>query len=311
VLGLPAIHGSECDAETCDEGFAALGAQKNLTGGNQPMSDTRDYEESQMPTGAIGGMPQENAVTLEVIQSPMRMSADISAIAAAFCEAQAKFQAAAKASENEAYKRGNRVSRYADLAAVIEAALPALNEAGIGVLQPARLSGTDVIVITRLQHKSGQFFETELTMPSPGRQGFTAQAVGSAITYARRYSLQALICLAAEDDDGNAASGVGSQKAADAVAAAKTAELKEKVKNQKEAQGKPSGVTPAVFYVFYKESNTFGLRVPEELKHAAWPLVQRFWDGGTKAFVVPADNLDDLKYELEQAKIPFHPLKAA
>lgn len=267
------------------------------------MSEGAEVIREQMEA-AIATPEQE---PFEILQSPLRMSKEIGEIAPAFCQAQAEFQAAAKAAENPAYMRGGKASRYADLSSVIEAALPALNKYGIGVLQPAYLSNGNAVVMTRLQHKSGQYFESELTMPSPGRQGFTAQTVGSAITYARRYSLQALICLAAEDDDGNAASGVGSKAA------------QEEVVKKKVAAHAAGEVTPSLFYVWFKESQTGRITGPKELLAANEDLLKPFvtsvLDDDTKkqvkAIVVNDEQLENLKFELNNRGVQFTHLKAA
>src|SRR5256885_1241353 len=133
-----------------------------------------------------------------------RTNPDITAIAEAMVSAQAEFGAAIKDSANPAYR-----SKYADLSACIEATQKALNKYGIAVMQAPQLDGQMVTITTRLQHKSGQWYESDLSLPAVQRERFDAQSVGSAITYARRYSLQAVLNLATTDDDGNSASGIG------------------------------------------------------------------------------------------------------
>ena len=112
--------------------------------------------------------------------------------------AQKAAEAVVKASTNPAFK-----SRYADLAAVVEAVVPALNAAGVVVIQSPWMNGDTVMVTTILAHESGSTLTDTLPMrptkPDP-------QGVGSAITYARRYALLSLTGAAPEDDDGNAAS---------------------------------------------------------------------------------------------------------
>lgn len=165
-----------------------------------------------------------------------RTSQEITAIAEAMVSAQAEFGAAVKDSANPAYR-----SKYADLSACIEATQKALNKHGIAVMQAPQLDGQMVTITTRLQHKSGQWYESDLTLPAVQRERFDSQSVGSAITYGRRYSLQAILNLATTDDDGNAASGIGSHEAAQAVGKAKAEEYKKK-REEREAQ-------PALFYV--------------------------------------------------------------
>lgn len=120
-------------------------------------------------------------------------------IAVALLEAQKKMGTAVKDSSNPFFK-----SKYADLNSIREACMPALNEQGIVVLQPTvHIDGKNFIK-TLLLHSSGESIES-LTEIIYSKQN-DAQAQGSGITYARRYGLQSLVNVGAEDDDGNKAS---------------------------------------------------------------------------------------------------------
>lgn len=178
-----------------------------------------------------------------------RTSTDVVEIAAALVSAQGEFGAAIKDSANPAYR-----SKYADLSSCIEATQKALNKHGIALMQAPQLDGQMVTITTRLQHKSGQWYESDLTLPAVQRDRFDAQSVGSAITYGRRYSLQSILNLATADDDGNAASGVGSSEASQAVGKAKVSKLQEKA-------GKPpangSGMVPTLFFTEPPSHNGF------------------------------------------------------
>jgi hypothetical protein len=117
-------------------------------------------------------------------------------IAKAFIAAQKEMGNAIKDSKNPFFK-----SAYADLNSVREACLPALNANGIAVLQPiVQIDGKN-FVKTLLLHESGESIEglTEILFAKQN----DPQAQGSGITYARRYGLQSLINIGAEDDDGN------------------------------------------------------------------------------------------------------------
>lgn len=136
----------------------------------------------------------------------MTRSDQINELATALANAQAEMGGAKKDSTNPHFK-----SKYADLASVVDAALPALNKHGIAVIQFPRLvhaGGADwlVDVETQLVHTSGQFVGDSLAVPVTK---VDAQGVGSAITYARRYALGAIASVAPEDDDANAAVGNG------------------------------------------------------------------------------------------------------
>jgi hypothetical protein len=132
-------------------------------------------------------------------------SADIDALAKALPAAQQGFAKVAKDAANPHFN-----SRYASLAEIAEAVTPALNKAGFTVLQPVTVSedGAAVRVTTVLLHESGQWLRATHSVPISKRD---AQGVGSALTYARRQALQALLTVApaGEDDDGEGAVGRG------------------------------------------------------------------------------------------------------
>ena len=91
--------------------------------------------------------------------------------------------------------------KYADLSACVKAAAPALKEHGLSVSQIIN----DGKLITLLTHVSGQWFKSELLLPT---QSTDYQAFGSAITYLKRYSYCAILGIVADtDDDANMACG--------------------------------------------------------------------------------------------------------
>jgi hypothetical protein len=93
--------------------------------------------------------------------------------------------------------------RYATLAAVMEIVTPALAANKLAIVQEAEMADGEVTVAATVLHESGETIEfAPLTMPMAQR---TAQAVGSALTYARRYQLVSIFGLAPDDDDGEAA----------------------------------------------------------------------------------------------------------
>lgn len=123
----------------------------------------------------------------------------MSAIAKAFVDAQRNFAPALKKSDNPYFG-----SKYADLAICIEAVIDALHENGIALIQHTAESDKGVIVQTVFLHESGDSIEAGRIFV-PASQN-SPQAFGSALTYARRYSLMTACGIAPEDDDGNAAS---------------------------------------------------------------------------------------------------------
>ena len=118
-------------------------------------------------------------------------------IYAALAAAQMEMGPALKQALNPAFK-----SRYADLASVMDACLPALNKHGIAVVQPyAEIDGQRAVK-TILAHEGGETLESVVPLII-GKQDM--QGLGSAMTYARRYGLMGMAGIAPEDDDGNAA----------------------------------------------------------------------------------------------------------
>lgn len=92
-------------------------------------------------------------------------------------------------------------SRYADLASIVEAVVPVLARHGLLLLQPVgRDQAGGVVVSTDVVHVPTMARESLATVCVP-LQRADAQAVGSAITYARRYGIAAGLCLSIDDDD--------------------------------------------------------------------------------------------------------------
>jgi hypothetical protein len=119
-------------------------------------------------------------------------------IASAFIKAKKAFSPALKDKTNPAFR-----SKYADLGACLEAVNDALLENGIAVYQETHEDATGVTVETVLLHESGESLRSGKFHVPAAKQD--PQGYGSALTYARRYSLMTACGIAPEDDDGNAA----------------------------------------------------------------------------------------------------------
>jgi hypothetical protein len=119
-------------------------------------------------------------------------------IATALLKAQSEMSNPKKGATNPFFK-----SKYADLNAIREAVIPTLNANGISVLQPIVHVDGKNFVKTILLHETGEMLEslTEIVYNKIN----DAQAQGSGISYARRYSLQSFVCVGADDDDGQKA----------------------------------------------------------------------------------------------------------
>jgi hypothetical protein len=119
-------------------------------------------------------------------------------IATALVKAQLAFAPALKSSTNPHFK-----SRYADLAACVEAVIDSLNANGIALIQRTHDSDNGVAVETMFVHESGETLSGGILHVPAAKHD--PQGYGSALTYARRYSLMAACGIAPEDDDANLA----------------------------------------------------------------------------------------------------------
>ncbi len=127
----------------------------------------------------------------------MKMSETIAELATALSKAQGQIDDATKDGINPAFR-----SKYADLAAYRAVIREPLAVNDLSIIQLPRTRQGFVEVETILMHKSGEFVSETLEIPVPK---FDAHGIGSGISYGRRYGLMSVLCLAAVDDDGNAA----------------------------------------------------------------------------------------------------------
>jgi len=130
----------------------------------------------------------------------MTHSETVGAIAAVLAKAQGVMEGAAKDSKNPHFQ-----SQYADLASVVGACRAPLSAQGISYLQSSFNDGNLVSMRTLLIHTSGEWIESDVLRVQARDAG--PQAVGSCLTYLRRYQLAALVGVAPEDDDAEAAEG--------------------------------------------------------------------------------------------------------
>ena len=122
------------------------------------------------------------------------------AISTALLKAQREFAPALKTATNPHFR-----SKYVSLDGCIEAVIDALNNNGIFMTQRTHESDTGIKIETLFLHESGEYMSGGiLHVPAPKQD---PQGYGSALTYARRYSLMAACGIAPEDDDGNEGDG--------------------------------------------------------------------------------------------------------
>jgi hypothetical protein len=130
----------------------------------------------------------------------IRTSEEINELAGAIAKAQAELGNVERGGTNPHFH-----SRYAQLGAVLDEVRPKFAKHGVAILQHAvNGEGSNVGIVTRLAHSSGQWIESSLYV-APTR--FDAQGAGSVISYLRRYALMAVAGIGPDDDDGEAAVG--------------------------------------------------------------------------------------------------------
>lgn len=131
-------------------------------------------------------------------------SESIAALAEALSKAQGEIEGAKKGEVNPAFAKGGKGGKYANLAAVWDAIRVPFSKNGLSVTQNTRITeGGHVVLVTTLMHSSGEWSSGDYPI-SPVMD--TPQALGSAVTYGRRFSLMAIAGVAPIDDDGEEAS---------------------------------------------------------------------------------------------------------
>lgn len=126
----------------------------------------------------------------------MNKSESIVNISSALVKAQRNIGSALKGTKNPFFG-----AKFANLGSVMEACKEALNDQGVSVLQPVVSTTEGDFVETILLHESGEFFSSAMRLKVSKED---MQQFGSSVSYARRYGLQSMVFIPAEDDDGEA-----------------------------------------------------------------------------------------------------------
>ena len=128
-------------------------------------------------------------------------SPTLGALALALSRAQGEMHSAKRESENPTYHKG-----YADLASCWDACRKPLADNRLAVIQTIQtdLSGDIHLVSTLIHGDSGEWMRSDQSITACAQD---PQSVGSAVTYARRYALCAMVGIASEDDDAETAMG--------------------------------------------------------------------------------------------------------
>lgn len=137
----------------------------------------------------------------------MNKSESIKNLAVAMAKAQGEMGGAHKGANNPFFK-----SKYADLSSVVQAVKEPFTNNDLSYVQFPIEEGGRIGVETILMHSSGEWLSNSFTVQLTKQD---AQGAGSAITYCRRYGLQAVAGIPSEDDDGNAASKQARNKPSD------------------------------------------------------------------------------------------------
>lgn len=151
------------------------------------------------------------------MDEPFQSSATITSIIGALAKAQGEFPRVPKNKEVKVRTKtgGVYTFSYAPLETIMEAIRPVLSANGLAVMQMVN----DKVVTTVLLHTSGEWIHSSpLPIRIPEDAQNSSQALGSAITYAKRYSLCAMLGVVADDDDdGNAADGNAAETTKDST----------------------------------------------------------------------------------------------
>jgi hypothetical protein len=119
---------------------------------------------------------------------------------------------------------------YAPLSEVVDAVRKPLADKGLSYTQVVQQTeSTGITLVTMLMHKSGQWISSQYPLP----KGLNSQDMGKAITYARRYSLCAILGIAAEDDDDGAGAVEGERAAKEAEEDQRRAEARKRLEEAK------------------------------------------------------------------------------
>lgn len=186
-------------------------------------------------------------------------------ISQALLKAKRSFGPALKDKTNPAFR-----SKYADLSACLDAVDQPCMDAGIVLYQETFEDATGVTVETVFLHESGEFLRCgKLHVPASKQD---PQGYGSALTYARRYSLMTACGIAPEDDDGNAASKTSShqEKPVDNSPKARADRIKVGV-----SAGDTEGAAQFLANLPEKEMNALWMLLDaktQEKLTAAWPV---------------------------------------
>jgi len=219
VDGEHGAHGAPADVRGGPHGVSAPEARKE-TRAMDPRENEQPYDDrpadpgnamALRPEAPLARQPPPPAPAMVPAPPPVapmgpRTTDATGELYMALARAQLKFGKVEKSRNNDHFK-----SKYANLADIMEAILPALKEEQ---LVPMQIPAGNRLFVRIVHGPSGQWIEGSLQIVAPDQRG-GIQALGSALTYTRRYLLTMMLGIVAfdeEDDDGNAAQGRQAQQ---------------------------------------------------------------------------------------------------
>lgn len=214
----------------------------------------------------------------------MEKSENIKELATALSKAQGEIESAKKDVTNTFFK-----SKYADLASVVEAIRVPLAKHGLSYIQMSHDHDNAASIETIIMHSSGEWVSTGKTTVPVSK--VDAQGFGSAMTYARRYSLSAAFGVAPEEDDGNAAAKA-KPESAKSVPQATLETLEKQVQGSAEfLQGIAADTVALLDEDRTWEAKCFieGKRLDADEKTALWALFNSKQRSALKAAVSPQE----------------------
>ena len=159
--------------------------------------DTNSVPAGKVPSNSTSVNSVEKSIILQKEERRREQwkSNQIDKLAEALSKAQSEMKGAKKESKGYNWT-------YADLHTVILSSFPYLTKHGLSVVQGSNKESDGFHITTTLMHKSGQWMRSWLKIPV---EKLTAQQIGAAVTYGRRYGLAAMVGIAQHDDDGHQA----------------------------------------------------------------------------------------------------------
>lgn len=167
-------------------------------------------EQQEVARTSAESVSQDHQAVFQLTAS-IKTSPSFGALACSLAKAQGEFGKVLKdiTAKIQTKNGGSYSYQYADLASVLEAIRKPLSDNGLAIMQPTSCNGDKVSITTILSHSSGEWISSSLVLPvepNSDKQPYI-QAVGSAVTYGKRYALCGLLGISAESDDDGANTG--------------------------------------------------------------------------------------------------------